>query len=44
LARDYKRLSSISKSATGNTKNTTAKFIGTLQERNPNTSIKPDTE
>jgi hypothetical protein len=44
LPEDYKGLSSIPKSATGSTKNKTAKFIGTLQESNPSTCLKPDTE
>jgi hypothetical protein len=44
LAKDYNGLSSIPKSETASTKNTTAKFIGTLQERIPSTCIKPDTE
>jgi hypothetical protein len=44
LPKDYKELSSVPKSATGSTKNTTAKSIGTLQERNPSTCIKRDTE
>jgi hypothetical protein len=44
LAKDYNGLSSIPNSETARTKNTTAKFIGTLLERIPSTCIKPDTE
>jgi hypothetical protein len=44
LAKDYNGLFSIPKSATGSTKNTTAKFISTLQQRNPSTCIERDRE
>jgi hypothetical protein len=44
LSKDYNGISSVPKSATGSTKNTTAKCIGTLQGRNVSTCIERDRE